>query len=34
MKLDEVALVEVNKGNIDTIDKSTIQAPKGWSPKL
>jgi ABC-type sugar transport system substrate-binding protein len=34
MKLDEVALVEVNKGNIDKIDKSTIQAPKGWSPKL
>jgi ABC-type sugar transport system substrate-binding protein len=34
MKLDEVALVEVNKGNIDKLDKSTIQAPKGWSPKL
>jgi ribose transport system substrate-binding protein len=33
-KLDEVALVEVNKANLDQLDKSTIQAPKGWSPSL
>jgi len=33
-KLDEVALVEVNKSNLDQLDKSTIQAPKGWAPSL
>jgi len=31
---DEVTLIEVNKTNIDSIDKSVIQAPKGWSPAL
>jgi ribose transport system substrate-binding protein len=33
-KLDEVALIEVNKANLDSIDKSVIQAPKGWAPAL
>jgi len=33
-KLEEVSLIEVTKANIDSIDKSVMQAPKGWSPAL
>jgi ABC-type sugar transport system substrate-binding protein len=33
-KFDEVALIEVTKANIDSIDKSVLQAPKGWAPAL
>jgi len=33
-KLDEVSLIEVTKDNIDKIDKTVLQAPKGWAPAL
>jgi ribose transport system substrate-binding protein len=33
-KLEEVSLIEVTKANIDKIDKSVMQAPKGWAPTL
>jgi ribose transport system substrate-binding protein len=33
-KLQEVTLIVVTKDNIDAIDKSVIQAPKGWAPSL
>jgi len=33
-KLMEVSLINVTKANMDSIDKSVIQAPKGWSPSL
>ena len=31
-KLDEIPLVPVTKANLDTINKTTMQAPKGWTP--
>jgi ABC-type sugar transport system substrate-binding protein len=31
-KLDEIPLIPVTKANLDTINKTTMQAPKGWTP--
>jgi ribose transport system substrate-binding protein len=31
-KLDEIALIPVTKANLDSINKVTMQAPKGWTP--
>jgi ribose transport system substrate-binding protein len=31
-KLVEIPLVPVTRANLDSIDKVTIQAPKGWTP--
>jgi ABC-type sugar transport system substrate-binding protein len=31
-KLMEISLVPVTKANLDSIDKPTMQAPKGWTP--
>ena len=31
-KKDEVALIPVTKANLSSIDKSSMQAPKGWTP--
>jgi ABC-type sugar transport system substrate-binding protein len=31
-KLEEIALIPVTKANLDSINKTTMQAPKGWTP--
>jgi ABC-type sugar transport system substrate-binding protein len=31
-KLDEIPLIPVTKANLDSINKTTMQAPKGWTP--
>jgi ribose transport system substrate-binding protein len=31
-KLEEIALIPVTKANLDSISKTTMQAPKGWTP--
>ena len=31
-KLDEIALIPVTKANLNSINKTTMQAPKGWTP--
>ena len=31
-KLEEIALIPVTKANLDAINKTTMQAPKGWTP--
>ncbi len=31
-KLDEIPLIPVTKANLNSINKSTMQAPKGWTP--
>jgi ABC-type sugar transport system substrate-binding protein len=31
-KLDEVPLIPVTTANLDSINKTTMQAPKGWTP--
>jgi ABC-type sugar transport system substrate-binding protein len=31
-KLDEIPLIPVTKANLDTVNKTTMQAPKGWTP--
>src|ERR1700704_108203 len=31
-KLEEISLIPVTKANLDSISKTTMQAPKGWTP--
>ena len=31
-KLEEISLIPVTKANLDSINKATMQAPKGWTP--
>lgn len=31
-KLEEIALIPVTKANLNSINKTTMQAPKGWTP--
>ena len=31
-KLEEISLIPVTKANLNSIDKATMQAPKGWTP--
>ena len=31
-KLVEISLIPVTKQNLDSIDKASLQAPKGWTP--
>jgi ribose transport system substrate-binding protein len=31
-KKDEVALIPVTMANLNSLDKSSMQAPKGWTP--
>jgi ABC-type sugar transport system substrate-binding protein len=31
-KLVEISLIPVTKANLDSIDKASLQAPKGWTP--
>ena len=31
-KLVEISLIPVTKANLDSINKASLQAPKGWTP--